>query len=190
MLFFAWIALLLAQSTLVLTHRVAWHRRLGWLGVALSLAMVFSGLAVGLHVLQRDVAAGDVRAAQAFLLLPVLDMLLFGTLMALAVAWRRRRDVHKRVMVLATVALLGAPVFRLMLRWFDNPDVAGWATTAATDSLIVLAIARDAWVERRVHAVYVWGGLALVTTHVAESTLGDSAVWQAIAGWIARTVLP
>lgn len=187
-LFFAWIALLTAQTTLVAAHRVAWHRRLGWVGAMLSLAMVISGLAVGVHVLERDIAAGRVQAAQAFLLLPVLDMILFGTLMSLAVAKRARRDLHKRLIVLATVALLGAPVFRLMLRVFDDPVSAGWATTAATDSLILLAIARDWLTERRVHRVYLWGGMCVLLVHIAESTLGETAAWQAIAGWIVRAL--
>jgi hypothetical protein len=183
-LFFTWIVLLLAQTTLIATARTRAHRRLGYVGAALSLGMVVSGLAVGLHVLERDLAAGKPVEARTFFILPVLDMALFATLMTLAIVRRTQRDVHKRLIVLATIGLLGAPVFRMMLPVTHDAAIAGWATTAATDSLILVAMARDWLAEGRVHRVYLWGGLSMLLVHIAESTLGGTAPWQAFARWV------
>ena len=58
------------------------------------------------------VRAGEVAAAQAQLLGPLLDMLVFAPLFAAAIYYRRKPELHKRLMIVATTSLLIAAVGR------------------------------------------------------------------------------
>ena len=66
------------------------------------------------------VTAGEwtLDQAAAFLPIPLGDMVLFGGFFWAAIAYRQKPEIHKRFMLLATVALLFAAVFRL--------NAAGW----------------------------------------------------------------
>jgi hypothetical protein len=57
-LLFAWLLLLIAQSSLVHARMLTVHRRLGWSGAVLCVGIVVSGVLVGLHATRRDLAAG------------------------------------------------------------------------------------------------------------------------------------
>jgi hypothetical protein len=110
--FCGWVAILIAQTTLVLRGQLRWHRRLGWFAAFYASGMVILGAAVLIASEQRSLhAVGDTshahNALKAFL--PFLgDMGLFGGLAAAGVALRRSPESHKRLMILATVALLDA----------------------------------------------------------------------------------
>ena len=57
-LLFAWLIFFIAQASLIRVRNVSVHRRLGWFGALLGIAVVISGVAVSLHVVRRDLAAG------------------------------------------------------------------------------------------------------------------------------------
>jgi hypothetical protein len=183
-LFFAWLALLLTQITLVATRNVRWHRRLGVAGVTLAAAMVVIGLLVALNALARDVAAGKGDEAKAFLIFPILDMILFPTLVGLAIAFRHRPDVHKRLMLLATLGLSIAGTFRL----FQSVDPQGVWALVFNDALLLIPMLHDKLAYGRVHPVLWIGGGVLVAVHQTELWLGTSSVWMAIAERIAASV--
>ena len=118
-LFTAWVLLFIVQTALVASRRVAVHRRLGVAGAVLAAAMVVAGLldrhrhgGAGLG------AAGD--GPLAFLIIPLFDMVLFATFVTAALALRRDKEAHKRLMLLAYVSIIVAAVGRL-------PGVLPWA---------------------------------------------------------------
>jgi hypothetical protein len=149
--FSAWIGLFLVQSGLIRSRHVRWHRRLGVAGLVLGAIIPPLGIATGLVMGRFDVVQGlrtQVYAA-AHLAIPLNDMLFFaGTLFA-AAWWRKRPDVHRRLMLIATCLLTSAafPRFPFImitaLRWYPG-----------VDALLMLAIARDLTVQRRIHRVY------------------------------------
>ena len=127
--------------------------------------------------------AGEVVAAQAQLLGPLLDMLVFAPLFAAAIYYRRKPELHKRLMIVATTSLLiaavgrmpflGAPPDRLLLHLI-------WTAP------ILLAMAYDFWRQRRVHPVYVLGLVVLVLEGpLVRAPARVSATWQNMAGWLA-----
>ena len=103
--------------------------------------------------------AGEVAAAQAQLLGPLLDMLVFAPVFAAAVYYRRKPELHKRLMVVATTSLLIAAAGRMQfLGEPRNLLLLHLIWTAP----ILLAMAHDFWRQRRVHPVYVLGLVVLV----------------------------
>jgi hypothetical protein len=178
LVFSAWIALFVVQTSLVAAQRTAWHRTLGWVGACLAVLMVVVALNAALHGAHRDIAAGQAQEALAFFTTPVLSMAMFAALVALAVAFRARPETHKRLMLLATLSLLDAAV----ARW-PIPSIADRALAyyAVTDAFIAAAILYDFFSRRSVSPVYLYGGLAIVVEQWSRDPLGATPVWLALA---------
>jgi hypothetical protein len=174
--FTAWIVLFATQVAFVASRHIRWHRQLGWAGAVLAAAMVVIGSIAGLLSMRREFAAGNEQAASAFLLTPFSSMFVFATLVAAAVAWRRRPETHKRLMLLATINLLDAPIARWPIVFPSD-----FAFHAAWDAFIVVALAYDLATRRRVAAAYLWGGALVVLGQVVRAVGGASDTWQALA---------
>lgn len=180
-LFTMWIALFIAQTSLVAVRRTSVHRRLGWATAALAAVMVVMGTTAGIFSMRTQVEAGNVQPAQAFLTTPLFSMTAFAAFVAAAVTRRRDVQAHKRLMLLATISILDAAVARLPFEVFRT---SSWAYLPATDLLLAVAILYDLASRRAVHPAYLWGGLLLVVEQALRIPVGESAVWQAIAGAI------
>lgn len=149
--FSAWIALFLLQSTLIRARHVRWHRRLGVAGVILGATIPPIGIATALIMGHFDIVQG-LRAqayAAAHLSIPFNDMIFFASTLFAAAWWRRRPEVHRRLMLVATCLLTSAafPRFPFImitaLRWYPG-----------VDALLLLAVAHDLSVHRRIHMAY------------------------------------
>lgn len=182
-LLFGWLLLLIAQASLVQARRFPTHRQLGAAGVVLCAAIVVSGVWVGLHATRRDLAAGGDDFVLGQLTNIVIEMALFGSLVAAAIVLRRDGDSHKRLLMLATVSALAPAWLRLrhLLPSVPEPFVT---FSLLADSLLLVLIARDGLVLRRVHPVYLYAGGAMVAIHLLELAAITSAPWLKAARWM------
>jgi len=88
--------------------------------------------------------------ADAFLSVPFYDMIAFGVCIALAIYWRKRPELHRRLVFIATCGLLNAAFGRFDYLFDHN------LSFPCLDLVIVLGVARDLLVDRRVHKVYLY----------------------------------
>lgn len=178
---FGWLGLFLIQSLLIHGRDLRLHRRLGWAGGVLAVAVAVSTIATGMWATQRDVATGGGDTAVSSILGTCTAALVFLALVAAAIAWRRDGPAHKRLMVLASIAILWPAWFRFRhyFPFVPVPEIS-FAVIAA-DSLFLVCIARDWLVERRVHPVFLWVGPAIIAQHILESVMFDSPLWRAAA---------
>lgn len=176
-LFVGWVALFVVQTGLVRSHSVQMHRRVGAWGVALGIAMIVVGVATAI-VMRKYRIAHDHSETAAFLSIPFNDLYEFAVAFGLAVAWRKNREFHRRLMLLATIALTGAAFARLPLPMMNNP----WYWYTFTDGLLLLCVLRDLLVTRRVHPVLLYGvPLFLIGEYSALYLfLGHPAAWLQI----------
>ncbi|HZB88560.1 MAG TPA: hypothetical protein VE291_07895 [Terracidiphilus sp.] len=146
--FSGWVAFYILQSALVRTRNVAVHRLLGWFGAALAGAMVALGFTVAVIMNHFDKYVLHMAGTEPFLSVPFGDMLMFGTLVGLAIAWRRKPELHRRLLFLATCGLLDAAFGRFA--FIDRYHVYH----VFVDAVVLLGVLRDLLVDRRVHKVY------------------------------------
>ena len=151
-LFITWIALFVVQTGLVRSRNVQLHRRVGAWAVALGIAMIGVGLATAI-VMRKYRLAHDPTESLSFLSIPLNDVSEFAVAFALAVAWRRNREFHRRLMLLATIALTGAAFARMPLPIMQIP----WFWYSFTDALLLICVFRDLLVMRRIHPVFLYG---------------------------------
>jgi hypothetical protein len=174
-IFLSWTVLFLVQTVLVAQRRTDLHRRLGVVGAVLAGAMVVVGIAIAIVSLRYNFAHGNLGAL-SFFAIPIGDMVVFPMLVAAALASRRQTEMHKRLMLLATISVLDAAVARWPLAIMANGPVAFFAVT---DLYIVAGVVFDVASRGRVHPAYLWGGLLIVGSQIARL-----AVWHT-TGWIA-----
>lgn len=180
---FGWLLLLIAQATLVQRRDIARHRRLGVAGLLLAGGVVVTGVLVGLHATRRDIANGGDDFVVGQFVNILIEMLLFGALVAAAIAMRRDSEAHKRLLLLAAISMLGPAWlrFRHFLPWVPNPFVT---FSLVADSVLLVAIARDWFALKRVHPVYLWGGGAMVAVHAIELAAIRSEPWLRLSRWL------
>ena len=114
LVFTTWMILLMVQTGLVAGGQVRWHRQLGIAGAVLAAAVVVFGTAVQLASMQRDLGALEsVPFVRIVVFGGFTSVIAFAGLAGAAIGWRRRPEIHKRVILIATIALLGAATARI-----------------------------------------------------------------------------
>jgi hypothetical protein len=183
--FTAWILLLVVQVGLVARRHVALHRRLGVFGAALAVAMVGLGLAAATGSLTRGfIPPGFPFGPRVFYARPILAISTFATLVGAAVWMRRNAAAHKRLMLLATLALVGAAVGR----WpFDVIHRVPALPDLIVDAMVLSIAAFDWWSLRRIHRATIAGGLFLVLLVHLAIPLGLTPAWQRFAAFAQQT---
>jgi hypothetical protein len=178
--FTCWILLLVTQTSLVAADRTDIHRKLGVAGFCLATVMVVLGMMAGTDNLLRghDVAGRDPRA---FYIVPLTDMLLFGTFIYFAFRSRINPPAHKRYIFLATTAILVAAIARLPLAFSQrNNPVDG----VLSDLFLLALIAYDLWSTRKIHRATLRSGIFLVIVQQSRMPIGKTALWHAFAAWV------
>ncbi len=177
-LFVSWIVLLLAQTTLVAAHRTDLHRRFGVAGIVLGVAMLPAGALLALESARSGLSPGALDPV-TFLAVPLGALAMFAAFLAAAIWTRRRPAFHKRLMLLATISIVTPAIARL---WFvgQRPVIA----LALTNLFVVAAIVHDVRRDRRVHPVYIWGGLVLLLSGPVRIAIGRTSLWHSFAGWL------
>jgi hypothetical protein len=165
------------QAGLVAARRVDLHRKLGVAGAVLAALVVVVGIATAVDGARRGVSPGP--PPLVFLAIPLGVILVYGALVAAAIANRRRPDWHKRLMLLAAISVLTPAIARLPIDALQAGGIV--AFMGLTDLFAIACIAWDTARNRRLHPAFLRGGLFLVLSHPAMLALAGSAFWMEIA---------
>jgi hypothetical protein len=124
--FFAWLLLFLTQSLLIVKGHARWHQSLGFTSIGLLALMIPLGFETTAVMVRRGFdlsgdqhivshphgpASLDVYQASIF---NFGGLLLFAFLAVAAIYYRRRPEIHKRLMLYANISLMGAPITHLI----------------------------------------------------------------------------
>jgi hypothetical protein len=179
--FTAWIVLFVVQSRLAAARRMDWHRRLGVAGAVIALLMVITAGAAIVEAMGSGKTIAMMPAWQ-FVALSTVSITLFAGFVIAALFLRRRPDWHRRLMLLATIGILGPAVGRLLLMSGGPP-----ATRYANLALVVMlaaCLAYDAVRHRIVHPAFAIGASLLLLAIPGKQALARSALWADFARWI------
>jgi hypothetical protein len=188
----SWFVLVVAQTSLVAAHRTDLHRRLGVLGAFVAAAVVVVALvalvrypaSVNAQGSAFDGASLDPLLVRTIAWTDLAALATFVIYVAAALYWRRRSDVHKRLMLLASIAILGPAVGRIapLLALVGAPQ---WSQGSASLLLFVgpplSLVIYDLATRRRPHWVTVVGivaswGLTGAAIAIAMSGAGGALI--------------
>jgi hypothetical protein len=185
-----WFALFFAQTTLIAAHRVDVHKRLGVFGAGLAATILIVGTVVAVHAAARDLhrpTDGPPPLAALGFFLSVL--LVFAILVGTALLLRRRRDWHKRLLLLSCVIMTGPGLSRIP---FERVRGLAFLRSGGPGGLfdVVLlltyaCVAWDTWRHRRLHPAFVGGGLLIAAVDLPFIWIFlSSSAWTRIATWL------
>jgi hypothetical protein len=181
--FSCWILLLVAQTSLVSAGRVDIHRRLGVAGFVLGCLMIVLGVVAATDSLARGAPAG--RDPQMFYIIPLTDILIFAVPLYFAFRARLHPPAHKRLIYIATIALLTPAIARLPLAFVYRK---GPVVALLAESFLLVLVGYDLWSTRRVHRATLWAGSFLILVLQTRVPIGKTAAWHAFAAWLQHLV--
>lgn len=176
-IYIGWMLLLVAQTVLAARGRIRAHRTAGNYGIALGTAVFVMGLLVSFvaPVMTYNAGTRTLDEAAGFLLIPLGDMVLFGALFFPAVIYRSKPEVHKRLMILATIAIAFAAIFRMQALGLPlNAGLVLWF------ALPIACMIYDLKSQGRIHRIY-WYGIAGMGVAALRLPFSGSETWIAFA---------
>jgi hypothetical protein len=199
----SWFAWLVLQTSMVRSGRAATHRRLGVIGAVIAVAVVFAGPMATVGAVGRLREAGFdwdtdmsalpylgvegipmIRFMARVVWANFMSILVFAGLVAVALLLRRHPDTHKRLMVLASIAIVGPALARIS-RW---PVLGGEDSPFIPSILIALLVAmivHDVITTRRVHKATIYGCGMLVIATIVQQRIADSEFGRAVVQMLA-----
>jgi FtsH-binding integral membrane protein len=178
--FFGWLAFLASQVALIRTGRVAVHRSLGTLGAVLAVAVLLLGPAAAFTMQ----LAHDAQQPPKFLAVQLLNIAVFGVLVVAGLVFRRDAAAHKRLMLVATLALIGAGFSRVMRMVMGAPPpftLIPGVYIAGNVLLVVIAL-YDYRTRGRLHPAFVMAAALLIGAEFLAGALLRSPAWIEFTG--------
>ncbi len=193
----SWMAMLLLQTVLMATGRKQWHFQLGMIGMVLAPTLVIAGLMLvpANFAARIAFAEGGGPEAQAALAKTLYGMtntvitqlrsgICFSVLVCIGLVARKHdAGLHKRLMILATIAPIGAATARMPFL-YDSVPTSPISTLLWPTVCVAPMFLWDLYRLHRIHVAY-WIYLAVAgTTGVIAMLLWSSPGWHAFAGAI------
>jgi FtsH-binding integral membrane protein len=121
------------------------------------------------------------RDTKAFYIVPLTDMLIFGTLLFFAFRARFDSPAHKRIIYIATTALMIAAIARFPIAFsYRKNFIDSWLSYI----FLVSLVAYDLWSTRKLHRATIWAGSFLIFVQQIRLPIGKTALWHSFATWV------
>ena len=177
----SWFLLFGIQTWLAEKRRIDLHRSLGVLGAILaSMMLIFGAIVVTINA--REGRVPDAAPIPVILILSYANLLVFGLLVGAAIFLRRRSEIHKRLMLLATLNLLSAAINRIPLDFIASGGVL--TVFGLLDLFILICVVYDTARHRRLHPAFGWGALLSFLWPALGIALGGSSSGSTFATWV------
>ena len=180
-----WVILFLVQSILILTGRRRLHLVIGPLGGVLAGAIVILGAVVApLSVRFSPQIYADLGGPKPFLAMMFVQMLSFGTLVGIGLVYRRRPEIHRPMMLLATIVIQSGALGRFP--YIQNlaafPPLYVWGPVLLFGPLLFVL----QWgMNRAPNRWYLIGYAGIVAASLLSVAVGTSGLWNRMASTFA-----
>jgi hypothetical protein len=184
-IYFAWSLYIVFQSWLGATGQYARHRAVGLIGVSLATAMFIFGFLVVMQFMAENKAAGQPEVGVGIAAVALTNVGLFAVLVSAALVNIRRPEWHKRLMLMAAISILGAPIARWFIVYLNmyppRDAVADWLVVG----LAMVPLLQDWRTRGKPHNAYWIAFTAIVAVRLVRGPLIESQAWHSVTGWIA-----
>jgi hypothetical protein len=187
----SWFVLLVAQTTLIAAHRTGLHQRLGIVGAFVAAGVVVTSLITVLGLPARAKAGiffgespFDPTVTRFIVWTDLVSLAIFSLYVAIALYLRRRAEVHKRLLLLASIAILGPAVARIGLFLAQHTALPASVQTLIQSLFFVglplTLVIHDLLDERRIHGATIAGAIALLASTLAAIAIALSPLGAAL----------
>jgi hypothetical protein len=184
-LVFCWLLLFVFQAMLVGSRHVVFHRRMGIVALVLLTVLVPLSYVVTVQMVHRGFdLSGDQGGKTDPLFGSIFNftaLVEFLVLAGIALAYRRRKEIHKRFMLFANISLMGAPITHF-LGYFEL--LSAFAVLGGLALFFLSAVAGDYFRIGRVHPLTAALAILSFLFLPVQAIVGDSAAWHHFAAWL------
>jgi hypothetical protein len=186
----AWVVLFIVQVTLVAKRKTKLHQRLGILGACLAALVFIVGILTALYAAAR--VTSDPNSVNLnppplpFLIIPLGDMVAFAILIGTALYYRKRLDIHKRLMLVAAVNITVPAIARIPLSFITNGGPLAFFGVA--DLILLGFVAFDTIRHKRLHPAFVWSVAFVILFQPLRIVLAGTHAWTSFAAALVRLV--
>lgn len=153
--FFVWLLIFLVQTSLVASRYVTLHRKLGLASVFVLALMIPLAYTTTVAMVRRGFdLSGDLKIDHDPLyesIFPFSNILIFSVLALAALAYRRRPEIHKRLMLFANIELMPAPLAHLIGHTPRLASLPAAIIMIPISMFVIAAVAREALLAKRAH---------------------------------------
>jgi hypothetical protein len=186
-----WVLLMLVQPLLIVNRRHGVHMTLGKIGAVLAACIFLLGWRLGIS--SARVAPPEFRlwelTAKQFMTVPVISITIFAGFVAAGVWNRRRPEVHRPMMLLATLAAIPAALDRIpaisdLYRHTVFGPIFGPFFSGLVIGGVFLVVK---WVlTRQFDRYYAMGWAGLVVASAGIMKLATTQAWDRFASFLLR----
>jgi hypothetical protein len=178
--YIGWLVLFITQVALAATGRLALHMQLGRWIMAYGVVIVAAGLLAAWHGFGAELEARGAVRAQTWVFGVLRELVFFVPFFAAGWMYRRRPEIHKRLMIVAMTMIIVPAIGRMT---FLGRPVPLLEFLAVWGLPVYVAMLHDFSVRRIVHPVYVIGVLAMLAQRLVLP-FRETEAWQTIAAKI------
>lgn len=183
-----WIIGFVLQSGLIVSGNRKLHMSLGIAGAVLAACLVIVGLTTAItSVHYNPDGYKDIWGARRFLSLMLTNILGFGTLAGTGLLYRRRPEVHRPMMFLATLFVAGPAGF-FRISWINGPVMASvhsilapWVPMLIIGATLVIL---KSLLTRSWDKYFATGFAAIVLACLLQVFVSGTAWWNRLAGLV------
>lgn len=177
-----WLALLFAQVWFARAGRLRLHRQIGRVGIVYGALVWVMGMIVAFTAPIRHIHSGEwtLDFGAGLLIRTLGSMMLFAGFFIAAIVNRQRPEIHKRLILAATVSLSFAAIGRIT-------EEHGWFLLIWLSPMLAM-MAVEMYTQRRVHGVTVISTVILLVAYT-RVLLQNTEVWLPIGRAMLRPLL-
>lgn len=184
-----WMLIAITQPFLIASGHRRVHMTLGKFSMMLALGIVVAGYLIAIGS-TRGTPPDLVRFGldpREFLTVPLSGIFTFALFVTVGVLNRRRPEIHRPVMFLASLAVVAAAIGRIsaLNNWYAGTWLEYcFSAFVATLILGALLLAVKCAVERRLDRWFGYGMLALTVICLAASLVARTSAWNSFATFL------
>ena len=175
-----WVIVFLVQCALIQTGRRKLHLSIGPFGALLGAAIVILGPLVAMFSVHFNPAAYEnLGGPKFFLAMMFMQMLMFGSFVGLGWFYRRQPQIHRPMMLLATLVIQSGSLSRTPYVWnLSSPPLYVQTPVLVFGSLLFFL----QWaMSKSPNRAYLTGYAALFAASLASVAVGHSELWTHLA---------
>lgn len=177
-IFLGWFVLFTIQAILPAFGRLDLHIKLGKFAFFYAILIVVDGFYVTLMTFRFRIDNVGEHLASYWLMQPLTDMIVFPSLVFTAFYYRKKPEIHKRLMLLATLVMTIVSLVRVTYIPMQGAKLIIWFVP------ILIAMGYDYYRKKIVHPVYVFGLVLFTIIYARKIWLFDTQAWQSFSKWL------
>lgn len=178
-----WVGFFIGQVWLIRSRNVRVHMKMGWLGVALAIGILFVGFFTAAHAAKFGSASTPAGIPPlSFSVVPLFDLVMFAGLFGAAIYYRRQLANHKRLMLLTVLNFIPPAVGRIQI---DAFQALGPLFFFGVPTVLAIGlIAYDTWKNRKLNMVFLVGALIMIASYPIRIVISSTDAWTRFATWL------